>query len=497
MRRLSNPSGSRESLETGASSSETQSLIQNSQSQSIPSSSTTSQRSSIGSNGVNGTGTTSQRRPSSSTVPALPGRPRRKQRTTSGGKSSSSRRKRRFWYRCYAKWVRGTVKSFSSLFVAVLLWYSLGVISIGTSKILLTKHEKYKHLLVGGNVPPLFLTLQQLFIGSTLLRFLLQIRFMGSSGLQPWPSIHGYTSASPRRYSNSSAKSSVWSEFNAKDYHPSLVLSAVYFCMGFLATNYGFSSAPASFVETIKAAEPITSASVAVLWGIESLSRQEVGSLGAIVTGVLLSTLGNNNAAATTTSSSSVGDSLRACLIVMASNLCFSFRGLYQKLFRATPEGNAQVVDDLNLQFRMQQIGVILLIVPVLIFEFPSICRNLWNWSSSQEETDAPTGSLHVLTVRYLLLALLNGCAFTSYNLASTYILSRISVVHHAALNCIRRIFAIMVTSILFSVPISFLGAVGICFSVVGFMAFSHYKVLRQQQPKPISSLLPVSVVKS
>jgi hypothetical protein len=98
---------------------------------------------------------------------------------------------------------------------------------------------------------------------------------------------------------------------------------------------------------------------------------------------------------------------------------------------------------------------------------------------------------------QYIALALVNGCAFASYNLASTFILSRISVVHHAALNCLRRIFAIIVTSVVFAVPITFMGAFGIIISVVGFLSFTHYKIQRQRQPKPLSSLLPVSAAKS
>jgi hypothetical protein len=77
------------------------------------------------------------------------------------------------------------------------------------------------------------------------------------------------------------------------------------------------------------------------------------------------------------------------------------------------------------------------------------------------------------------------------YSLASTYLLSRISVVHHAALNCIRRIFAIVVTSIVFNIPITFLGGCGILVSFGGFMAFTHHKSKRMGQPKAMSSLLP------
>ena len=77
--------------------------------------------------------------------------------------------------------------------------------------------------------------------------------------------------------------------------------------------------------------------------------------------------------------------------------------------------------------------------------------------------------------------------------MASTYLLSRISVVHHAALNCIRRIFAIVVTSIVFGNSITFLGVLGIAVSFAGFMTFTYAKAAKKQQPKPISSLLPLA----
>jgi drug/metabolite transporter (DMT)-like permease len=447
---------------------------------------------------------------------AVPGRPRRRKRDgTAEGSTGTHRigRKRSFWYRVYKRWIYPVVSSFSSLFIAVLLWYSLGVISIGTSKLLLMQ----RHDGTSG-VPPLFLTFQQLIIGSSLLRCMLQLRFMGSSGLQAWPSASTDANSilqqqeryaffdnknrkpsSAQTSSTSSIKSMLW-EFPST-LNPSLLKAGVYFSFGFLATNYGFSDSSASFVETIKAAEPITSASVAVLWGIESLSRSETASLGVIVAGVLLSTLGNSAgshdstttaASASATAANNFADSVQVCLIVMAANLCFSFRGLYQKLFRASTEGNAQVVDDLNLQFRMQQIGACLLVVPVILFESTTIISLVWNASKSYGGM-IPIGVIW----QYIALALVNGCAFASYNLASTFILSRISVVHHAALNCLRRIFAIIVTSFVFVVPITFMGAFGIIISVVGFLSFTHYKIQRQRQPKPLSSLLPVSALAS
>mmetsp|Transcript_3172 Transcript_3172/g.7250 ORF Transcript_3172/g.7250 Transcript_3172/m.7250 type:complete len:169 (+) Transcript_3172:1265-1771(+) len=67
-------------------------------------------------------------------------------------------------------------------------------------------------------------------------------------------------------------------------------------------------------------------------------------------------------------------------------------------------------------------------------------------------------------------------------SLASTYLLTRISVVHHAALNCTRRIFAIVMTSMIFGIPISFVSALGIALSFVSFMMFTTAKAAKTKK---------------
>jgi hypothetical protein len=179
--------------------------------------------------------------------------------------------------------------------------------------------------------------------------------------------------------------------------------------MGFLATNSGFLASSAAFVETVKAAEPITSAAVAVLWKIETLSGPEGLSLGCIIVGVLISTLAHSAASSSSSVGSTFITSVQSCMVVMTANLCFSFRGLYQKLFRASPEGSAQVIDDLNLQLRMQQIGVLLLIVPVVILDLREMALGLW-------EVSRDVGLIGSgIAFQYIAMALLNGIAFTSY----------------------------------------------------------------------------------
>jgi hypothetical protein len=135
----------------------------------------------------------------SSSSTAIPGRPKRRNKTTTDANVIRKRRSSKSsWQRLWLKWKHS---GYGTLLLAVILWYTLGVISISTSKLLLTpsKHHAnspryYFHV---GGVPPLILTMQQLLLGSSLLRFLLSIHFLNSPGLQPWESLGAFTSASP------------------------------------------------------------------------------------------------------------------------------------------------------------------------------------------------------------------------------------------------------------------------------------------------------------
>ena len=70
-----------------------------------------------------------------------------------------------------------------------------------------------------------------------------------------------------------------------------LLLCGLCFSSGFVLTNMSFflSSAPA--VETVKSAEPITSALIATFGGVDTITLSESGCLALLIFGVLLSTV--------------------------------------------------------------------------------------------------------------------------------------------------------------------------------------------------------------
>jgi hypothetical protein len=146
---------------------------------------------------------------------AVPGKAtRQRRRRKRPNPKSAPRRKssKTFLQRLYLKRIRPLivkpVSKISSLFLAVVLWYSLGVISISTSKLLLLKsklppesNRYYQHV---GGVAPLVLTLQQLLLGITFLRFLLSMRCLQSPGIQPLASLCGPDSSSKSSSSTTS-----------------------------------------------------------------------------------------------------------------------------------------------------------------------------------------------------------------------------------------------------------------------------------------------------
>lgn len=305
--------------------------------------------------------------------------------------------------------------------VAVLTWYLLGVGSICTTKMLLM--NKYA-------VPPLVLTFQQLLIGSTLLR----IRLFITGGIQPIPE------------NNPKNTQSIYYDF---------VLAGLFNALDFLASNTSFSQSSASFVETIKAAEPLTTTAIALFFGIDTLSFNEGISMCVLIVGVFLSTMANATGDSVSYNTQNFHQSIKTCIVVMTANLCFALRAKSQKLFRAYPEG--KFIDDGNLLMRMQQIGAVSMLIPLIMFEIPGILERAinTNWT---------------IFCHYWFLAVVNAACFSTYCLASCYTLSKLSVIQYTGFNCLRRMFAIIFTSIVFGVPITMLSAVGILLVFAGFI---------------------------
>jgi drug/metabolite transporter (DMT)-like permease len=267
------------------------------------------------------------------------------------------------------------------LFACIPVWFLVGVGAIVTTKILLTDWE----------VPPMLLTFQQLVVGSSMLRLVLKL----SNRVQPLPWEEGQEEGESLKQT----WGRIW------EHHSDFLLSGLFNGLDFLASNTAFIRSDASFVESIKSSDPITTTAVALAWNVDRLEGAESIGLSLLILGVMLSTWGNVqtiNTVGTTQSEAPILflESVIETLTVLIANMCFAFRAMFQKRYRSQP-GEKQL-DDTNLLCRMQQTGALALVLPTLIAHAGTIFR-------------ATISATRVLQLEYLRLSLLNALCYSIY----------------------------------------------------------------------------------
>jgi drug/metabolite transporter (DMT)-like permease len=277
------------------------------------------------------------------------------------------------------------------------------------------------------HVPPLLLTFQQLFLASTLLQF--RLATCTSNGAQPMPVFRlkgmgrrldvdkspiGDVEQAPvdvvdRSMASSTERMPSTSEETDDDNAAPLdfYLAGLFNCMDFLASNTAFSASAASFVETVKASDPMTTTAIALAYGVDRLGASEAFGLGLLVSGILLSTWGSGandihhryHRALRDGIQDSVNldSSLHSAMLVVVANLSFAFRAMTQKLYQ---RHSKIPLNDESLLCRLQQIGWITLLLPVLILYAGKLKESILVENNKSE---------------YVKLSLLNASAYATY----------------------------------------------------------------------------------
>lgn len=225
---------------------------------------------------------------------------------------------------------------------------------------------------------------------------------------------------------------------------------ALTYTLGFYFTNLAFSLAHASFVETIKAAEPISTVVLAYVLIREVERASTYASLIPVVFGVAMA------------SSGEAGGSLAAVLITIGSNFGFSARAVLAKQLKRDHPNSPSAISDICLFFHISWMGLLVLL-PLALFSEGTALR-------------IATSSSGFNLARFVSVMLLNGLAYTAYNQFSFMVLSRVSTATHAVLNVCRRVCVIATTTMFFGTPISLVNMVGIAIAVAGFFWFSQTK---------------------
>lgn len=231
-----------------------------------------------------------------------------------------------------------------------------------------------------------------------------------------------------------------------------LYMTALSYTCGFLFTNMAFSVVTASFAETVKSGEPISS--VIFGWFVlgEKSNTVTYCTLIPICVGVALSCFHDESF------------NPKGFFCAAASNIMFSLRAvLAKKLIKNYPS----VTDEITMFGHVSLIGLIMLVPLALYIEGPSLVEKFFleldsSYVSSRWEL--------------LFLLLCNTLAYTSYNTMSFLVLRRTHMVTHAVLNCFRRVFIIVFTCHYFQVPISNFNLAGIGVAVTGVIAFGWSK---------------------
>ncbi len=261
------------------------------------------------------------------------------------------------------------------------------------------------------------------------------------------------------KYSTKSKNISVVSKLlrcSMKNHGMVLYITAFSYTLGFLFTNMAFSVVTASFTETVKAGEPISSVIMAyiILGEVENVPTYMC--LIPICAGVACSCLHDD-------AFSTFGF---ACAAL--SNLCFSTRAVYaKKLMKSFSDTFTEV----TLFGYVSGIGLCLLVPVAAYMEGTKLYEKFF-----MDIDNSYIGSRSTLAG----LVISNGLAYTCYNTMSFLVLTRTNMVTHAILNCMRRVFIIVFTCYYFDVKLSNTNLAGVGIAVAGVVFFGIFKSRKQ-----------------
>lgn len=227
-----------------------------------------------------------------------------------------------------------------------------------------------------------------------------------------------------------------------------VIRTAASYSAGFGLTNLAFSLAAASFVETVKAAEPVSTALLAAMWLGEREKTATYASLGPIVVGVALAT-GTDDAPVWSV----------ATLVVIASNVCFSLRAVFVKALKYDHPSAAPARSAVVLFYHVSRFGFPAFVLAALVRGDLATLR--------RSDPDRPL---------FFAAIFANGLAYSAYNMASFMVLNKVATTTHAVLNVFRRVVVIIATTLYFATPMSLSGSIGILIAALGVTVYAKSK---------------------
>ena len=306
----------------------------------------------------------------------------------------------------------------------ILVWYVSGAFTNSSSKQALSQAVKEGHTGLGGGPAFLSLTLMQHLSASLCGTFALRVLKL-------------------RQHKPLPESAQTWGFYR---------LICVY-TLGFCMTNGSFGKVNSSFVDTVKAGEPIATVILTIL--LIPTERVTAGiflSLLPIVCGVGLSSL------------SEASFNLLGFGMAMSSNICFSARSICAKLLRSSL---GREMDNANLFVYVNLYGALALFPVALYFDGPVLLDVLSASGGARK------------------LFLLNGVCYYLNNQMNFLVLEKVDAVTHGLINCGRRVANIGFAIVWFRIPVTLFNGIGMSLALFGAYCYMRAKQALSKTPPP------------
>lgn len=307
--------------------------------------------------------------------------------------------------------------------VLVLFWYASAAMSVISSKIVLVVCRA-----------PFLLCLTQFTAASVILFMLYLFKNMESS--------------------NSKMRQELIELVNVSRI---VLIIAVCYTMGFILTNVAFSLGNPSFVETVKASEPVSTVVIGQIFCPEVSSWMTYASLGPIIFGVGLACYGDSTVP------------FWGVIFALLSNFGFSGRAVAAKILQLESTSTGVVADEVRLFLQVSCIGVFVLIPFAVYFDYTEVVYY------------AQRPEAHMI----IPILLLNGATYTVFSLCSFATITRTNIVTHAVLNALRRVAVIVASAAYFNTKLSTQVLTGGAIAVGGVVWFSVSKNMVNSTSSP------------
>ena len=225
----------------------------------------------------------------------------------------------------------------------------------------------------------------------------------------------------------------------------------VVYSLGFALTNASFGAVNASFVDTVKAAEPISTVALAVIFlANERITLRVLLALVPIVGGVGISSMAEASA------------SVIGLCFALGSNCCFSARSIAAKL--VGKRLGSDRMDGANLFVHVNRLGLWLLLPAALALEGRQLLA-----LGAQLPADRLSASLRLFGF--------NGLMYYLNNQMNFLVLEQVDTLTHGIINCGRRVANILFAILWFGNRVTPSNATGISLALAGGLLYVRAKL--------------------